>query len=103
MKRAALSPSRQRQRGWAGLIGLLIALLIVAWLGKILLARLLPAESSQHAAAGTHVPGGAAPAPLDPTTAAPSPRTELERARNMGTELKAQAADEEKRIDAQTQ
>ena len=95
-----------RQRGWAGLIGLLIALLIVAWLGRTLLVRLLPeaatasdAAKSQHA--GNRVPGGASPADVDVTTATPAPRNELERARGLESAVRDQAADLSKRIDDQ--
>lgn len=93
-----------RQRGWAGLIGLLLALLIVAWLGRTLLTRLLPQAStetrhSQHA--GNRVPGSAAPADLDATTTSPSPRNALDRARGLESAVRDQAADIEKRIDAQ--
>ena len=94
-----------RQRGWAGLIGLLIALLIVAWLGRKLMVRLLPQEAattsrSQHA--GNRVPGGASPADVDVTTATPAPRNELERARGLESAVRDQAADLSKRIDEQT-
>jgi hypothetical protein len=92
-----------RQRGWAGLIGLLIALLIVAWLGRTLLVRLLPQETtmSKSKHAGNRVPGGASPADVDVTTATPAPRNELERARGLESAVRDQAADLSKRIDDQ--
>ena len=98
-----LAPAH-RQRGWAGLIGILLALLIVAWLGRTLLARLLPEMTTgpskgQHA--GNRVPGGASPADVDATTATPSPRNELERARGLEGAVRDQAADMSKRIDEQ--
>lgn len=94
--------SRHRQQGWAGILVLLIAVLIVAWLGKTQLAKLLPSAPARHAD-GSRVPGGAAPADVDPTQAAPAPFTELERAKNLESSVKAQAADIEKRIDERTQ
>ncbi len=99
-------PSARRQRGWAGLIGLLLALLIVAWLGRTLLARLLPqatttmTSKSQHA--GNRVPGGEAPVDVDVTTTTPVPRNELERAKALESAVRDQAADLSKRIDEQT-
>jgi hypothetical protein len=98
-----LAPAH-RQRGWAGLIGILLALLIVAWLGRTLLARLLPemtpvTSKGQHA--GNRVPGGASPADIDATTATPAPRSELERARGLEGAVRDQAADMSKRIDEQ--
>ncbi len=92
-----------RQRGWAGLVGLLLALLIVAWLGRTLIARLLPAPATvvttKGRADGTRVQGGAAPADADATSATPVPRNELERARGLESDVRRQAADLEKRID----
>jgi hypothetical protein len=85
------------------LIALLIALLIVAWLGRTLLFRLLPQPETTMTSKGPHagrrVPGGAAPADLDPTTATPVPRNELERARGLESTIRDQAADMSKRID----
>jgi hypothetical protein len=99
---ASLTSSRRRQAGWAGMIVLLLAVLIVAWLGKTVLARLLPSSPAVHAD-GSRVPGGTAPVNADPTTAAPAPFTELERARTLESTVKAQADDMAKRIDAGTQ
>jgi hypothetical protein len=90
--------SRRLQQGWVGLIGLLIALLIVAWLSRTLIARLLPAPVTVHAG-DSRVPGGQAPAPLDTNSASPNPRVELERAKGLQAEVQQQAADNEKRIE----
>ncbi len=98
-------PAARLQRGWAGLIGLLIALLIVAWLSRTLIRRLLPDESTtimtstEH---GNRVPGGLAPADVDVTTTTPVPRNELQRARGLESATRDQAADMSKRIDEQT-
>ncbi len=100
----ALRSSRHRQRGWAGIIGLLIALLIVAWLGKTVLQRMMPASKPAPAPAGTvRVPGYAAPVTIDPTGATPAPQIDVQRARDMESTVKAQAEDMSKRIDAGTQ
>jgi len=97
---------RRRQRGWAGLIALLLALLIVAWLGRTLLAKLLPAPTAVVTTKGhtnARGPGGGAPADEDATTATPVPRNELERAKGLEAEVRKDAAEQEKRIDAATQ
>jgi hypothetical protein len=96
----------RRQRGWAGLIALLLALLIVAWLGRTLLAKLLPAPSATVTTkghAGARVTGGGAPADEDATTATPVPRNELERAKGLEAQVRKDAEAQEKRIDAATQ
>jgi len=96
----------RRQQGWIGLIGLLLALLIVAWLSRTLLRQLLAdtattTMTSRNAPAGNRVPGDAAPADVDVTTATPVPRNELERARSLESTVRDQAADLSKRIDEQ--
>ncbi|MEO8976756.1 MAG: hypothetical protein ABI552_13500 [Casimicrobiaceae bacterium] len=91
------------QQGWVGLIGLLLALLIVAWLGRSLLLQLLPPPPtmSRGSSAINRVPGGAAPAEVDATTASPSPRNELERAKGLESATRDQASEISKRIDDQ--
>ena len=50
-----------RQGGWVGLLGILIALAIVAWLyGDVLKAYLLPPSPPPTAATKTGTPGAAA-------------------------------------------
>ena len=97
-------PSLRRQRGWLGLIGLLLALLIVAWLGRTMLTQLLPpmTTSSSKSHAGNRVPGGGSPADFDVTTATPSPGDALSRAKDLESATRDQAADLSKRIDEQT-
>jgi hypothetical protein len=96
-----------RQRGWAGLIGLLIALLIVAWLGRTLITKLLPAPATvvttKGRVDGARAPGGVAPGDVDATSATPVPRNELERARGLESDVRRQAAELEQRIDKSTQ
>lgn len=98
--------SARRQHGWVGLIGLLLALLIVAWLGRTLLAELLPHAAStapsKSAHAGKHVPDGASPTDVDVTTATPTPQDALSRAKGLESAMHDQAADLAKRIDKQT-
>jgi hypothetical protein len=92
-----------RQRGWLGLIAILIALVIVALLAQTLLKTygLLPgAETSTKA--GPRGPGVAAPVEVDPTTATPAPTTPIERARGMEQQLQRDAQELGKRIDEQT-
>ena len=92
-----------RQRGWIGLIAILIALVIVAVLAQTVLKTygLLPgAETS--ARAGPRGPGVAAPAEVDPTAATPAPSTPIERARGLEQQVQRDAQDLGRRIDEQT-
>jgi hypothetical protein len=92
-----------RERGWVGLIALLIALVIVAMLAQTVLKTygLLPgAETS--AKAGSRVPGAAAPAEIDPTAATPAPNTPIERARGLEQQVQRDAQELGKRVDEQT-
>jgi hypothetical protein len=89
---------RNRQQGWVGLIGLLLALLIVAWLSRTLLTRLFPPAITVHTS-GSRVPGDIAPVEPDVTTVSPNPRTELERAKGLQAEVQRQAEDNEKRME----
>jgi hypothetical protein len=92
-----------RERGWFGLIAILIALVIVAVLAQTALKTygLLPgAETS--AKAGPRGPGVASPAEVDPTTATPAPNTPIERARGVEQQVQRDAQELGKRIDEQT-
>ena len=100
-----MSPGRafDRQRGWIGLIAILIALAIVAVLAQTVLKTygLLPgAETS--AKAGPRGPGVGAPAETDPTAATPAPSTPIDRARGLEQQLQRDTQDLGKRIDEQT-
>jgi len=91
---------RVRQRGWLGLIAILIALVIVALLAQKLLKTygLVPgAETS--APAGLRGPGSAAG---DPTNATPAPTNPIARARGLEQQVQRDAQDIGKRIDEQT-
>src|SRR5439155_14858597 len=77
-----LSPGRafDRQRGWIGLIAILIALAIVAVLAQTVLKTygLLPGAQTS-AKAGPRGPGVGASAEIDPTAATPAPSTPIDR------------------------
>jgi hypothetical protein len=92
------------QRGWIGLLGLLLALVIVALLAQKMLKTygLLPsAEPGTKATVevGPRVPGDASPAPPDPTVVTPTPTTALERARGLENAVQQQANEINKRMD----
>jgi len=98
-----------RQGGWVGLIVILLALVIVAWLSKDALKKygLMSDLEKQPKATSTteSVRGagigvsGAAP---DITTATPAPLNALEKARGVEGMLKEQAAEQSRRIDEGT-
>ena len=92
-----------RQRGWIGLIGLLLALVIVALLGRTLLQQMgmLPnADTVRAAGAAGDKPRGPATgmAPIDNTGATPAPTNAVERARDLGATLQQQAEDLDKKL-----
>ncbi len=98
-----------RQRGWVGLLAILIALAIVAWLSKDalkqygLLSGLEPSTKAAPATERVRGPGlGVSEAPADLSTATPAPINALERARAVEGMVKEQAADNAKRIDDAT-
>jgi len=91
------------QRGWIGLIAILIALVIVALLAQTVLKTygLLPgAETSGKA--GSRIPGVAGTAEVDPTSATRVPATPIERARGLEQQLQRDADERGQRIDEQT-
>jgi hypothetical protein len=91
---------RVRQRGWLGLIAILIALVIVALLAQKLLKTygLVPGTETS-APAGLRGPGSAAG---DATNATPAPTNPIERARGLEQQVQRDAQDIGKRIDEQT-
>ena len=96
-----------RQRGWLGLIGLLVALVIVAVLAQKVLKTyglLSVAEPGARSVneRGPRGPGVAIPAPLDPTGVTPTPTAAIERARGLENAVQQQANDLSKRIDEGT-
>ena len=92
-----------RQRGWVGIVALLIALVIVAVLAQTVLRAygLLPGPEAAERA-GPRAVGAVAPATPDATTAVPAPTTPIERARGVERELRRDADAESRRIDEQT-
>ena len=88
------------QRGWAGLIGLLLALVIVALLGKTLLQQMgmLPGADTVRAAGDKPRGPAAGMAPIDNTSATPAPTNAVERARDLGATLQKQAEDLDKKL-----
>ena len=88
--------SRNRQRGWVGLVLILLALVIVALSAKSALKGygLLDKDKPVHAAA----PG----ANEAEQAAAITPRNALEKARSVQDLVKQGAAEQEKRIDDAT-
>jgi hypothetical protein len=98
-----------RQGGWVGLIGILLALVIVAWLyADALKAYLLP-PSPPTATTKTGTPGAAAPAvggigpvDIDASSATPPPQTAIDRARGVEDMVKQGAEHQVKQIDSAT-
>lgn len=94
----------RRQRGWVGLVVILIALVIVAVLAERALKGygLVPGADS-NTRAGGRVPPAASQAGVDPTSVPATPGATLDRARGLEQQVQQQAKDQAKRIDEQTQ
>ena len=91
------------QRGWVGLIALLIALVIVGLLSQKLLKQMgLLSEDRVTTKAGPRGPAGIGAVPLDVTGATPTPGNAIERAKGLESTLQQQSQDMGQRIDAQT-
>ena len=93
-----------RQRGWLGLIGLLLALVIVAVLAQKVLKTyglLSGAEPGAKSASerGPRGPGEVSPVPLDASGVTPAPAAAMERARGLESAVQQQAQDLNKRMD----
>ena len=98
-----------RQRGFLGLVVLLIALLIVAWLAMDALKQYGvmsgTASPSKAAPAAERVRGpgaGVTEAAPDVTTATPAPMDALSKARGLEGAVREQAAENARRIDEGT-
>ena len=92
-----------RQRGWLGLIGLLLALVIVAVLAQKVLKTygLLSGAQPEAKSASERGPRGpveVSPAPLDASGVTPAPAA-MERARGLESAVQQQAQDLNKRMD----
>jgi hypothetical protein len=92
------------QRGWIGLVVLLIALVIVAMLSQKLLKQmgLFSEDRVMSKGAGARGPGAVADAPFDATGATPTPGNAMERAKGLESAVQQQSQDMTQRIDAQT-
>jgi hypothetical protein len=97
----ALRTGRERQRGWVGLVIILVALVIVAVLAQSALKGygLLPAT---QAARALRAPPAASPA-SDPTSVPATPAATIERARGLEQQVQRDAQEQAKRIDDSTQ
>ena len=91
----------RRQGGWIGLIVILIALAIVALLGKTLLKQLGLIPGGEAAAvSGERARGpGIGAAPVDNTGATPTPGQAIDPARNLGQTLQQEAEDIDRKVD----
>ena len=96
--------TRARQRGWAGLIGLLIALAIVLLLGRTVLQQ-MGVLSPHPPAASTPVSRQLAPdaASAQAATASPSYSAPIERARSVESTVQQQARDAAARVERSSQ
>ena len=99
---ASRRSARSDQRGWVGLIAILIALVIVALLAQTLLKSSGLLGAGAPTKAGTRVPGPAAPAAPDSTAAPAAPVTAIERARGLEQQVQRDAQEQARRIDEQT-
>jgi hypothetical protein len=102
---AAMARRRQpaREGGWIGLVGILIALVIVAVLARTVLKSYGMLPGAEQTGAGARVPPAASGAPVDTTSAAAAtPRAVLDRARDLEQQVQRDAEERGKRIDEQT-
>jgi hypothetical protein len=87
--------NRSHQAGWVGLIGLVLALVIVAMLAKTVLEQY--GLTRKPGPAGDRT--GLGPVPHETTAVVPAPRDAMERARGLESAVQQQAIDNAKRID----
>jgi hypothetical protein len=94
----------RHQRGWVGLVVILVALVIVALLAERALKGygLVPG-ADLNTRAGSRVPPAASQAGVDPTSVPATPGATLDRARGLEQQVQQEAKDQAKRIDEQTQ
>ena len=90
----------RKQRGWVGLVVILIALVVVALMAQTALKTygLLPGPDAAPKEGSRNV-GGVGPAPTDPTLATPAPRTPIEQARGLEQQVQRNAQDLARRVD----
>jgi len=87
--------SRARQRGWAGLIGLIIALVLVALLAKTVLEQYSMTRKPGTVGEAT----GLGSVPQDTAAILPAPRDAMERARGLESAAQQQVIDKARRIE----
>jgi hypothetical protein len=104
-----MDPRIGRQGGWLGLIGMLLALAIVAWLARDALKAYLPLPLPPTATTQTGTPGAAAraaggigPVDIDVSSPTVAPQTALDRARGVEDMAKQGAEQQAKQIDNAT-
>ena len=107
-RRPRILSTRGRQGGWAGLLVILVALVIVGYLAQDALKAYLGVPAQPPVAkAGTpgervRAPGAVGVESFDPGSAPPSMGTALERARGVEDMVKQQAAERAARGDGVT-
>lgn len=103
LDRVAVNPP-SFQRGWVGLVVLLLALVIVALLAQSALKQygMVPGTTPAANSGDLQRGPGVSPAPLDPSAGTPAPTTPIERARGVERTLQRDAQDLSRRIDEQT-
>jgi hypothetical protein len=92
-----------RQRGWIGLVVILLALVIVAVLAQTALKRygMVGDERTVSKSAGPRGVGPTAPVGIDATGATPAPGNAVERARGLESSLQQQTQKMGEQIDSQ--
>jgi hypothetical protein len=105
MRPAVNRRSRAKQRGWAGLVVILLALVIVALLAKDALKQYVSGAAMETksktgtAAERARAPGAVGAEALDVGSAPPTPAAALERARGVEDMVKQQADERAARVD----
>jgi hypothetical protein len=92
---------KARQRGWLGLVGILIALVIVAVLAQTVLRSYGLLGSAERTAAGPRTPASVTPAG-EPAQATPTIMAPIERAKGLEQQVQRDAQGLDKRIEEQT-
>jgi len=91
------------QRGWVGLVGIFIALVIVAVLAQTVLRSYGLLGGAQSAASsGSRSPASVAPASTESARSTPAVTAPLEKARGLEQQIQQDARDLDRRIDDQT-
>ena len=90
-----------RQRGWLALVGILIALVIVAVLAQTVLRSYGLFGGTDRTVAGPRTPPGVTPAD-EPAAATPAVTAPIERARSLEQQVQRDAKNLGERIDEQT-